>query len=124
MGATYTDNIIRAWGEIDASGIILASFGISGPSITWIGNMATVWLDNAVKPDGFAFALGNTSVTATIESSSANSDPGCVTIAVSPIQRALHNALYTDYFTVWTHTLNSGTCTQTPLAFTFKVCGR
>jgi hypothetical protein len=123
-GASYTDNIVRAWGEIDATGIIISSFGIHGPAVGWFGNKATVWLDNAVDPDANAYLLTNGSVTATIQSTSDNTDPGCATIAVSPIKQGLLGGVLTNYFVVWTHNLVSGTCSSTPLQFTFKVCGR
>jgi hypothetical protein len=127
LGGTYIDNITYAWGDIPAGGgtgpvnpvIPNNSFGVHDINYNATTNTYLVRLelnDQNLPPNGIALNRG--SVTATIEGIDDNSDPGCVTIAVSPISN--------NVFAVWTHRVNlgAGTCDAVPFAFSFKVCGR
>jgi hypothetical protein len=128
-GATYTDNIIRAWGEVTAAGVFVAGTGFGVLQVLPIAlNQYQVWLDNMVDDNGNNVLLANASVTATIEAINTNTDPGCATIVVSPIGAALRLGVMTNFFMVWTHSLNLAatppTCDQIRYPFAFKVCGR
>ena len=124
LGATYTDNTVRAWGEIDAAGNVLSGFGIQVGPFGPIANKFIVWLDNMVDPDGNPALLTQGSVTANVEAPDGNTDPMCATISVSPVLQGTYLGHTTNYFVVWTHNLLSGACNPIPLRFTFKVCGR
>jgi hypothetical protein len=128
-GATYTDNIVRAWGEVTAAGAFVAGTGFGVSQVLPIAlNQYQVWLDNMVDDNGNNVLLVNASVTATIEATNTNTDPGCATIVISPIGAALRLGVMTNFFMVWTHSLNLAatppTCDQTRYPFAFKVCGR
>lgn len=119
-GATYTDNIIYAWGNIPAGGptpqvlIPTDQFGIAGGVVFTPPNKYVVTL-HLEDPYGSNRILNHGSVTATIICN-AETDPGCQTISVSPLAG--------NSFTVYTHQVTGAVCDQKPLPFNFKVTGR
>ena len=92
-------------------------YGVNSAIPPIVGNRILVIL-NLADEYGVAIAgLSYISVTATVNT---GNDPGCATIAATPI----YSAGISNSFYVWTHISTDATCTNVPLGFSFKVTGR
>lgn len=114
LGATYVDNVIYAWGEIDAGGAINADFGVS--NVTPYGGGVYDVTINVTDPLGNPVTLTQASITVTIVDDAG--DYGCAVVTASRIGVPAPNT-----FTVRTY-MNNGECRPEDLPFMFKVTGR
>lgn len=113
-GATYVDNVVYAWGEIDATGGINADFGVASV-VSGGPGFYTVTL-NTTDPLGNPINLTQASITVTIVDD--NGRTQCALATASRIGVPGPNS-----FDVRTYVVN-GECQQTDLPFMFKVTGR
>lgn len=113
-GATYVDNVVYAWGEIDATGGINADFGVASV-VSGGPGLYTVTL-NTTDPLGSPINLTQASITVTIVDD--NGRTQCALATASRIGVPGPNS-----FDVRTYVVN-GECQQTDLPFMFKVTGR
>ena len=109
-GATYTDNVNYAWGQVNANGDAECDFGVA--SVTQIGAGQYEVVLNLTDPLGNLMSLECYSVTATVRGDE------CGFATVMPIAGSSPTT-----FRVFTR-LADGSCEQQDLPFMFQVTGR
>ena len=116
-GATYTDNVIYAWGDISAAGGINSDFGVGG--VTYVGPGIYDIRINITDPLGNPVTLMQGSVTATLQEDAGGTE-GCGMITTTPI-----GAVAPNTFRIRTYNLAGDIgCLAADRAFMFKVTGR
>lgn len=110
-GATYTDNVIYAWGLIDGDGTVVCDFGVlsvnhSGPGTYEIEI-------NLTDPEGNQIPMDCMAITATVKGDQ------CGLATASP-----NGGGPPASFTVFTHQLGGGNCEFEDMPFMFHLTGR
>lgn len=115
QGATYTDNLMYAWGDVGIFGAINSDFGVGAVAHPAAGvYIVTVRLED---PNGNPVVLNNAAITATLATTEGENPFACQGIRVSQMGIPGPNQ-----FTVYT--FNTNTCQGQNSAFMFHVTGR
>lgn len=110
-GATYTDNIVYAWAQVDASGDVICDFGVA--SVTLIGPGVYEVVLNLVHPEsGADIPLDCLSVTATVRGDE------CGICTVTPVAAGPPTMFNVNTFSV------GGSCDPAERPFMFHVTGQ
>lgn len=110
-GATYTDNVIYAWGLIDGDGTIICDFGVM--AVDHIGPGTYEITVNLIDPLGEEIPIECMAITATVKGDE------CGLATASP-----GNSGPPATFTLFTHLIGGGGCELEDLPFMFHLTGR
>ncbi len=110
-GATYVDNILYAWGEVDAAGNVNADFGVA--SVIHAGPGTYIVRIDLQSPAGASILLNSASITATVVDKGEDPEATCRLISSTKISG--------NQFTIRIKDL---TCKLVDTPFMFKVSGR
>ncbi len=127
-GATYTDNVLNAWGHIAAGGAIVSDFGVLKTVVIGAGVVRVVIrVVDPVTGLSLPMNLNGASITATIVEDEFAPHPPCRTISTSPLVQwfdPMTGILEPNTFVIRTKEWSTAGCDEKDIPFMFKVSGR